>query len=78
MSIDLVSPSFVRRWEDALAAARPSVHGRVTGIVGLSITAAGIRAAIGDVVIVEGRQPTLAEVVALHDESLACMPLGDV
>ncbi|ABK52617.1 type III secretion system ATPase, FliI/YscN [Acidothermus cellulolyticus 11B] len=78
MSVGLVSPSFVRRWENALAAARPSVHGRVTGIVGLSITAAGIRAAIGDVVIVEGRQPTLAEVVALHDESLACMPLGDV
>ncbi|MCL6538922.1 MAG: FliI/YscN family ATPase [Acidothermus sp.] len=66
------------RWQRALDAARPSVHGKVTGIVGLSITAAGVRAAIGDLVVVDAKTPLFAEVVALHDDTLACMPLGDI
>lgn len=71
-------PEFEMRWQRALDAARPSVHGKVTGIVGLSITAAGVRAAIGDLVVVDAKTPLFAEVVALHDDTLACMPLGDI
>jgi flagellum-specific ATP synthase len=71
--------TFAKRWDDVLAAARPSVHGRITGVVGLSIQVDGVSAAIGDVVRVETPGlPVLAEVVAVHESGLACMPLGDI
>jgi flagellum-specific ATP synthase len=74
-----VSASFAKRWDDVLDAARPSVQGRITGVVGLSIQVDGVAAAIGDVVLVETpNTPVLAEVVAVHESGLACMPLGDL
>ncbi|GAA2695961.1 MULTISPECIES: FliI/YscN family ATPase [Actinosynnema] len=65
------------RFAPALAAAKPQVIGRVTGVVGLSVTVAGISARIGDLVrIGSGGQEVLAEVVALGAGKVTCLPLG--
>jgi len=58
----------------ALTAARPLVTGRVTAVVGLSVTVGGLRAAVGDLVMIDSRVP--AEVVAIGGSSLTCLPLG--
>jgi flagellum-specific ATP synthase len=55
----------------------------VTGVVGLSVTVQGVGAAIGDLVTLtvdrDGSPSSVpAEVVAVHDDGLACMPLGDL
>jgi flagellum-specific ATP synthase len=66
-------------WSEVLEAARPAVQGRLSGVVGLSLHADGVSAAIGDVVHVETPGlPVLAEVVAVREAGLACMPLGDI
>ena len=65
------------RIEQALTAARPLVTGRVRRVVGLNLEVEGLDVAIGDAVLVEapgGRLP--AEVVALRDGGLVCMPFG--
>ncbi|OLF19357.1 FliI/YscN family ATPase [Actinophytocola xanthii] len=60
-----------------LPAARPSVTGRVTGVVGLSVSVAGLTARVGDLVSI-GTRPDdlLAEVVALGTDRVVCLPLG--
>jgi flagellum-specific ATP synthase len=71
--------TFEARWGDLLDVARPSVQGRITGVVGLSMRAEGVSAAIGDVVTVQtAGLPVLAEVVAVHRSGFACMPLGEL
>jgi flagellum-specific ATP synthase len=60
--------------QPALRAAAPEVFGQVTSVVGLSVSVGGIRAAVGDLVIIDERVP--AEVVSIDDEQLACLPLG--
>ncbi|WP_222265400.1 FliI/YscN family ATPase [Modestobacter marinus] len=63
----------------ARAAARPVVTGVVTGAMGLTLTAEGVAAAVGDLVeISPGPRGLLAEVVAVQRERLTCMPLGDL
>ncbi|WP_045740158.1 MULTISPECIES: FliI/YscN family ATPase [Actinoplanes] len=70
---------FQQRLQAAMAAARPSVSGRVTGAVGLRVTVSGIEANVGDLVrIGEGRDMMLAEVAALDGEKLSCLPLGPI
>ncbi len=70
---------FGARWAEMLDAARPRVHGRITSVVGLTLHADGVGAAIGDVVAIQtAGLPVLAEVVAVRESGLACMPLGDV
>ncbi|HEX7106485.1 MAG TPA: EscN/YscN/HrcN family type III secretion system ATPase, partial [Acidothermaceae bacterium] len=67
------------RWADVLDAARPAAQGRLSGVVGLSLHADGVSAAIGDIVRVETPGlPVLAEVVAVREAGLACMPLGEI
>jgi flagellum-specific ATP synthase len=57
----------------------PQRFGRVTRVVGLNLEVEGIDAGIGDGLVVSGPNGTLpAEVVALHDDRLTCMPLGDL
>jgi flagellum-specific ATP synthase len=58
----------------ALRVAAPEVFGRVSSVVGLSIAVSGIRAAVGDLVLIDERVP--AEVVAIDDDVLQCLPLG--
>jgi flagellum-specific ATP synthase len=61
------------------AAARPEATGRVTGVVGLHVDVAGVEAAIGDEVTVDGAgEAVRCEVVALDEGRLVCMPYGDL
>jgi flagellum-specific ATP synthase len=63
--------------EQALAAARPRVTGRVRRVVGLNLEVEGLDAAIGDAVHVDVAGTRLpAEVVALREGGLVCMPFG--
>jgi flagellum-specific ATP synthase len=68
------------RLQVALDAARPSRSGRVTRVVGLNLEVEGITAPIGSAVEVPTAHGTrlAAEVVALRDDGLVCMPLGDL
>ncbi|HEY0487234.1 MAG TPA: FliI/YscN family ATPase [Mycobacteriales bacterium] len=78
----MLSPAFRARVDAAVAAARPRVTGRVTGVVGLSLTASGVDAAVGEVVrIGTGTGAVGAEVAAIGASpaglaTLTCMPLG--
>ena len=56
--------------------ARPLVSGSVQSVVGLRFDVAGIDAAVGEEVWVEGVD-LRAEVVAVGDGHVTCMPLGD-
>lgn len=63
----------------ALDAARPGVSGRVTRVIGLNLEIEGVSAPIGSTVSVPtARGPLVAEVVALRDGGMVCMPLGDL
>ncbi len=67
------------RIRDAGTAARPLWVGRVSRVVGLHLEIEGLVAAIGDAVIVDGPKGAVpAEVVAVRDEGIVCMPLGDL
>jgi flagellum-specific ATP synthase len=62
----------------AVAAARPTVAGRVRRVVGLHLEVAGVDAAVGDEVRIEGPDgPLPSEVVAVREDDLVCMPFGD-
>jgi flagellum-specific ATP synthase len=69
----------LRTLSDLLAAAEPLVTGRVTAVVGLSVTATGISASVGELVRI-GTEPAVieAEVVALDGDKVHCLPLGPV
>ena len=65
--------------DSVLEAARPSVAGRVARVLGLNLEVVGLHLPIGSSVAVEtdhGR--VIAEVVAVRDDELVCMPLGDL
>ncbi|WP_203985536.1 FliI/YscN family ATPase [Virgisporangium aurantiacum] len=64
--MDVMRPAFL--------VAAPEVFGRVSSVVGLSIAVSGIRAAVGDLVLIDERVP--GEVVAIDDDVLQCLPLG--
>lgn len=60
-------------------AAAPTVSGRVVRAVGLSVDVSGLDLAVGEAVTLHGnRAPVLAEVVALHDDIVTCMPVSDL
>jgi flagellum-specific ATP synthase len=72
-------PGFTARIAAALPAAGPQLAGTVTGVVGLSITVGGVAARIGDLVRIGPEPDTVqAEVVALNQDRLRCLPLGPV
>jgi flagellum-specific ATP synthase len=61
----------------ALRAAAPLVAGRVRGVVGLHVDVAGIDASIGDEVLIDAPDGTMpAEVVAIRDDAVVCLPHG--
>ncbi len=63
--------------EAALRAAAPLVTGRVRRVVGLNLEVEGLDAAIGEAILVDVDGTSLpAEVVALRDGGLVCMPFG--
>lgn len=59
----------------ALAAARPAHRGRVVEAMGLHLRVAGLPAAVGDLLEVEG-PGLLAEVASSDTRGLVCLPLG--
>jgi flagellum-specific ATP synthase len=68
-----------QRLHGALAAAAPRRSGMVSRVVGLNLEIEGLEAAIGDAVTVESASGALeAEVVAVRDGGLVCMPYGEV
>ena len=64
----------------AAVAARPTVRGVVDEVRGLSIRVRGVSARVGDLVQIDSRTPTTAEVVAVQDSGngheATCLPLG--
>ncbi|MFJ5860958.1 FliI/YscN family ATPase [Pseudarthrobacter sp. NPDC092439] len=62
----------------ALGAARPQRVGIVSSVLGLGLEAAGLDAAIGDLVTVGDGEGVDAEVVAVSAAGLRCMPLGNI
>jgi flagellum-specific ATP synthase len=65
--------------EQVLAAARPRVQGRVARIVGLNVEVDGLQLPIGSAVRIDTEAgPVVAEVVAIGDDGLVCMPLGEL
>src|SRR5690606_4376977 len=74
-------PLDAARLARACRAAAPEQVGRVSAVVGLSLDVVGVRGAVGDVVVVgdpaDGAAGTLrAEVVAVTEGALRCLPLG--
>jgi flagellum-specific ATP synthase len=81
--------AFSQRLDNLRSAARPRVAGRVTAVVGLSVTVAGVPGRVGDLVLI-GRgasalpsrdpaaPPIPAEVVAVDGERINCLPLGSL
>jgi flagellum-specific ATP synthase len=68
-----------QRLSAAVAAARPRLTGKVTAVVGLSVTVSGIDARVGELVqIGTGPDAVVAEVVALDRDRIGCLPLGPV
>jgi flagellum-specific ATP synthase len=68
---------FARRLEAGMAAARPVRSGRVARVLGLNLEVDGLEAAIGEAVSVDlGPRRLDAEVVAVRDGGLVCMPFG--
>jgi flagellum-specific ATP synthase len=59
--------------------ARPAVSGRVARVVGLNLEIDGLQLPIGSAVRVDTEiGPVVAEVVAVRDTGLVCMPLGEL
>lgn len=62
-------------WSAVLDATRPERVGQVSQVRGLSVQVRGLEGAVGDVVTLDGVD---AEVVAIGEGGLRCMPLGPV
>jgi len=76
-----VSPviSLQKRLDSAKQAAAPYATGRVRSVVGMSVTVEGVQAAIGDAVTLARPSGELvAEVVAIDEDGLLCLALGDL
>lgn len=69
--------SLRERLASAVTAAGPRVVGRVTAVVGLSVTVSGMPGRIGELIhIGTGDDRMAAEVVAISGDRLTCLPLG--
>ena len=66
------------RAERARLAVRPAQRGRVVGLLGLRVTVAGVSAALGDLLEVDGAAGIVpVEVVASEKNLLTCLPLAE-
>lgn len=77
---DLSALQLNSRFTVGLQAATPSRIGKVDRIVGLNVEVTGLSAAIGDGVLINrgAEEELTAEVVAIRDGGLVCMPYGDL
>ena len=73
----LATTGLAARMRAAELVAAPRVTGTVRRVVGLALEVDGLQVAIGDAVEIQTpAAPLVAEVVALRDDRLVCMPLG--
>ena len=71
--------SLEKRLDGAKQAAAPYSTGRVRSVVGMSVMVEGVQAAIGDAVTLARPSGELvAEVVAIDEDGLLCLALGDL
>ncbi len=71
--------SLQKRLDGAKQAAAPYATGRVRSVVGMSVMVEGVQAAIGDAVTLARPSGELvAEVVAIDEDGLLCLALGDL
>jgi flagellum-specific ATP synthase len=71
--------SLQKRLDGAKQAAAPYSTGRVRSVVGMSVMVEGVEAAIGDAVTLARPSGELvAEVVAIDEDGLLCLALGDL
>ncbi len=64
---------------DVLDAARPHSYGRVTRVVGFEVEVGGLAAPVGATVVVPTPNGEItAEVVAIRDDRLVCLPFGEL
>jgi flagellum-specific ATP synthase len=77
---DLTALQLNNRFTVGLQAAAPSRIGRVDRIVGLNVEVVGLDAAIGDGLMINRNDGSRlsAEVVAIKDGGLVCMPYGEL
>lgn len=69
----------LRQLTDYPIAIQPSMSGRLTRMVGLTLEADGVHAALGTRCrIVQGKRTSEAEVVGFHHDKLYLMPVGDM
>jgi flagellum-specific ATP synthase len=72
-------PGLAARLTSAAGVAGPRLTGRVRRVVGLNLEVEGVDAAIGDGVTIDRPGGALpAEVVAVRDDAVVCMPFGDL
>lgn len=65
------------RVETAAQAAAPQSFGKVTSVVGLAVTVAGVSGNVGDLIQIGSDNAVVpAEVVAIDGDDLRCLPLG--
>ncbi|HLI15987.1 MAG TPA: FliI/YscN family ATPase [Acidimicrobiales bacterium] len=70
--------ALVERRGALLAACQPVTYGRIRRMVGTSIEVGGLDAAIGDCCLLHGATSVVpAEVVALGEGAVTCLPLGE-
>ena len=71
--------SLQKRLDGAKQAAAPYATGRVRSVIGMSVMVEGVQAAIGDAVTLARPSGELvAEVVAIDEDGLLCLALGDL
>ncbi len=79
MTPDLRDPVVGSRWAAALDAAAPVRAGVVRRVIGMGFEVVGLDAAIGDLIVVEGRHgPLLGHVVGLRDDTILASPYGEL
>ncbi|MGN6090112.1 MAG: FliI/YscN family ATPase, partial [Actinomycetales bacterium] len=65
--------------DQAVAAARPRVEGRVREVLGLNVVVDGLAAAVGELVVIDTPAgPLQAEVGSVTAAGLSCTPLGEL
>ncbi len=76
-----LTDTLMGRLQSGFDAAIPARLGRVERIIGLNLDVVGLEAAIGEGLLIErgdGLEPLTAEVIAINDDGLVCMPYGDL
>ncbi|MDQ1732940.1 MAG: flagellum-specific synthase [Pseudonocardiales bacterium] len=74
-----MTATLLKRAAELAELATPLRYGRVSQVVGLSLTVSGLDARIGDLVqLGDGGHADLAEVVAVGQDECTCLPLGEM